>query len=74
MTEPARSRRPATSLILRVLDFVDRAGNDFSGAKIAVLFRPLLFVLVAFTWGLLKIPSLVNSLFTGKSGESALPF
>jgi len=27
---------------------------------------------VAFTYGILKIPSLVNSLFTGRSGESAL--
>jgi hypothetical protein len=57
-----------------LINFVDRAGNDFSGARIAVLFFPLLFLLVAFTWGLMKIPSLVNSLFTGKSGESALPF
>jgi hypothetical protein len=57
-----------------LINFVDRAGSDFSGARIAVLFLPLLFLLVAFTWGLLKIPSLVNSLFTGKSGESALPF
>jgi hypothetical protein len=57
-----------------LINFVDKAGNDFSGAKIAVLFVPLLFLLIAFTWGLLKIPSLVNSLFTGKSGESAMPF
>ena len=57
-----------------LINFVDQAGNDFSGAKIAVLFFPLLFLLIGFTWGLLKIPSLVNSLFTGKSGESALPF
>jgi hypothetical protein len=57
-----------------LINFVDRAGGDFTGAKIAVLFLPLLFLLIGFTWGLLKIPSLVNSLFTGKSGESALPF
>ena len=57
-----------------LISFVDRAGGDFTGAKIAVLFLPLLFILIGFTWGLLKIPSLVNSLFTGKSGESALPF
>lgn len=57
-----------------LINFVDQAGSDFNGAKIAVLFVPLLFLLIAFTWGLLKIPSLVNSLFTGKAGESALPF
>ena len=56
-----------------LIHFVDRAGTDFSGLKIAVLFLPLLFLLIAFTWGLLKVPSLCNSLFTGKSGESALP-
>lgn len=57
-----------------LINFVDQAGGDFTGARIAALFLPLLFLLIGFTWGLLRIPSLVNSLFTGKSGESALPF
>jgi hypothetical protein len=57
-----------------LIQFVDRAGSDFSGARIAVLFVPLLFLLIAFTWGLLKVPSLVNSIFTGKAGESAVPY
>lgn len=56
-----------------LINFVDRAGNDFSGANIAVLFIPLVFLLIAFTWGLMRIPSLVNSIFSGKSGESAVP-
>jgi hypothetical protein len=30
-------------------------------------------LLIAFTYGIVKIPSLVNSLFTGRSGESATP-
>ena len=30
-----------------------------------VLFVPLVLLLIAFTYGVLKIPSLVNSLFTG---------
>ena len=34
-----------------------------------VLFFPLVMMLIAFTYGILKIPSLVNSLFTGRSGE-----
>jgi hypothetical protein len=33
----------------------------------------LVFLLVAFTYGLLKVPSLTNSLFSGRAGESALP-
>ena len=38
-----------------------------------VFFFPLLFLLIAFTYGIIKIPSLVNSLFTGRSGESGFP-
>ncbi len=33
----------------------------------------VVFLLVAFTFGLLKVPSLTNSLFSGRSGETALP-
>jgi hypothetical protein len=33
----------------------------------------LVFLFVAFTYGLLQVPSLTNSLFSGRSGESALP-
>jgi hypothetical protein len=33
----------------------------------------IVFLLVAFTYGLLKVPSLTNSLFSGRAGESALP-
>ena len=33
----------------------------------------VVFLLMAFTYGLLKVPSLTNSLFAGRSGEVALP-
>ena len=33
----------------------------------------LLFLLIAFTYGVVKIPSLVSSLFSGSSGESVIP-
>lgn len=33
----------------------------------------VVFLLAAFVFGMLKVPSLVNSLFTGGSGESVLP-
>ena len=33
----------------------------------------LIFLLFAFTYGLLKVPSLTNSLFSGSAGQSALP-
>jgi type IV secretory pathway VirB6-like protein len=56
-----------------LIRFVDSHPPPYDGAAIAVLFFPLLFLLMAFTYGILKIPSLVNSLFTGRSGESAIP-
>ena len=36
-------------------------------------YAQLVFLLLAFIYGMLKVPSLVNSLFTGRSGESSLP-
>jgi TrbL/VirB6 plasmid conjugal transfer protein len=56
-----------------LIHFVDSHPPPYDGADVAVLFLPLLFLLVAFTWGVLLIPSLVNSLFAGRSGESAVP-
>jgi hypothetical protein len=57
-----------------LIHFVDSHPPPYDGATLAVLFLPLLFLLIAFTWGVLLIPSLVNSLFAGRSGESAVPF
>ena len=56
-----------------LIHFVDSHPPPYDGAALAVLFMPLCFLLVAFTWGVLLIPSLVNSLFAGRSGESAVP-
>lgn len=56
-----------------LIHFVDSHPPPYDGAVLLVLFFPLVLLLIAFTFGVLKIPSLVNSLFTGRSGESALP-
>jgi len=56
-----------------LIHFVDSHPPPYDGAAVAVLFFPLVLLLIAFTYGILKIPSLVNSLFTGRSGEAALP-
>jgi type IV secretory pathway VirB6-like protein len=56
-----------------LIHFIDSHPPPYDGATLLVLFFPLLFLLMTFTYGILKIPSLVNSLFTGRSGESALP-
>jgi type IV secretory pathway VirB6-like protein len=55
-----------------LIHFVDAHQAPYDGATILVLFFPLVLLLLAFTYGILKIPSLVNSLFTGRSGESAM--
>jgi hypothetical protein len=56
-----------------LIHFVDSHPPPYDGAALAVFFLPLLFLLIAFSWGVLLIPSLVNSLFAGRSGESAVP-
>lgn len=53
--------------------FVDAHPPPYDSGNMALLFLPLLFLLFAFTYGVIKIPSLVNSIFTGRSGESIIP-
>ena len=52
-----------------LIHFVDAHPSPYDGAALAAFFFPLVMMLIAFTYGILKIPSLVNSLFTGRSGE-----
>src|SRR5438445_3458495 len=47
-----------------LIRFIDAHPAPYDGPAIVLLFFPLLFLLVAFTYGILKIPTLVNSLFT----------
>lgn len=56
-----------------LIHFLDSQPPPYDGAMLLVLFVPLTLLLIAFAYGVLRIPSLVNSLFTGRSGESALP-
>ena len=56
-----------------LLHFLDLYPPPFDSATIAILFVQLVFLLLSFVYGVLKIPSLVNSIFAGRSGESALP-
>jgi len=57
-----------------LIHLADSHPPPYDGATLLILFVPLVVMLVAFTYGLLQIPTLVNSLFTGRSGEKALPF
>ena len=56
-----------------LVHLLDSHPPPYDGAAIALLFAPLLFLLIAFVWGVVKIPSLVSSLFSGSSGESVIP-
>jgi len=56
-----------------LIHFVDAHPGPYSGAYLLLFFYPLLMMLIAFTYGILQIPSLVNSLFTGRSGELGVP-
>jgi hypothetical protein len=55
-----------------LIHFIDAHPAPWDGATLFLLFLPLVFLLLAFTYGVLKIPSLVNSFFTGRSGEFVL--
>ncbi len=56
-----------------LVHLVDSHPPPYDGPTIALLFAPLLFLLIAFVYGVVKIPSLVSSLFSGSSGESVIP-
>lgn len=56
-----------------LVHLVDSHPPPYDGPTIALLFAPLLFLLIAFVYGTVKIPSLVGSLFSGSSGESVVP-
>jgi hypothetical protein len=56
-----------------VVNFLDAFPPPYTVDRILVGGFHLVFLLMAFTYGLLKVPSLTNSLFSGRAGESALP-
>ena len=55
-----------------LLDFFKVHPPPYDGLHMAFLFLPFCMLLVAFILGIFLIPSLVNSLFSGRSGESHL--
>lgn len=57
-----------------LIHFIDAHPAPWDGVNLAASFFPLLMLLLAFTYGILSIPSLVNSIFSGRSGEYATFF
>ena len=56
-----------------LINFLDAFPPPYTVDRILVGGFHLIFLLFAFTYGLLKVPSLTNSLFSGSAGQSTLP-
>ncbi len=56
-----------------LLNFTRAVPPPYTTELIAFTYAQLVLLLLAFIYGMFKVPSLVNSLFTGRSGESSLP-
>jgi hypothetical protein len=56
-----------------LINFLDAFPPPYTVDRLLVGGFHLIFLLVAFTYGLLKVPSLTSSLFSGRAGESTLP-
>lgn len=56
-----------------LINFLDAFPPPYTVDRLLVGGFHLIFLLVAFTYGLLKVPSLTHSLFSGSTGQSALP-
>jgi hypothetical protein len=56
-----------------LINFLDAFPPPYTVDRLLVGGFHLIFLLCAFTYGLLKVPSLTHSLFSGGAGESALP-
>jgi hypothetical protein len=56
-----------------LMNFLDAFPPPYTVDRLLVGGFQLIFLLLAFTYGLLKVPSLTHSLFSGHAGEHALP-
>src|SRR5436190_11560254 len=56
-----------------LIKFLDAFPPPYTVDRLLVGGFHLIFLLFAFTYGLLKVPSLTHSLFSGSAGQSALP-
>lgn len=56
-----------------LIHVVDSHPPPYDGVWVTLFFFPLVCLLLAFTIGIAKIPTLVSSVFSGRSGDSVLP-
>jgi hypothetical protein len=56
-----------------LINFLDAFPPPYTVDRLLVSGFHLIFLLFAFTYGLLKVPSLTSALFSGRAGDTALP-
>jgi hypothetical protein len=56
-----------------MLNFFSVHKPPFDAAAIAGWFLQFVLMSIAFIWGVLKVPSVVSSIFSGRSGEHSFP-
>ena len=56
-----------------MLNFFSVHQPPYDAANIAGLFLQIIMLGIAFIWGVLKVPSLVSAIFSGRSGDHAFP-
>ena len=54
-------------------NYIAASAPPWDGAQQWALLAPMLIMMLAFTYGVLKVPTLVNDIFAGRSGSSAVP-
>ena len=54
-------------------NYITASGPPWNGANQWAMLAPMLIMMFAFTYGVLKVPTLVNDIFAGRSGSTALP-
>ena len=57
-----------------LINFLDAFPPPYTVDRLLVGGFHLIFLLIAFVYGMLKVPSLTSSLFSGSAGQSALPW
>jgi hypothetical protein len=56
-----------------MMHYFEANPGPYDGQKIAGMFIQIVFLCIAFVWGVLKVPALVSSIFSGRSGDYAFP-
>jgi hypothetical protein len=56
-----------------MLNFFEVHKPPYDASMIAGLFLQVMLMAIAFVWGVLKVPTLVSSIFSGRSGDHAFP-